>query len=92
MTERTSMMTTYAPSGAGFAVAAMYDKWRVATSAYCDIVDKQLLYRLECHDNTDEVFILARGMADSRKIRRQTRKTGDIPNDGGMVYNIRNID
>ena len=53
----------YDPVDQGFFPVVFFEQWRVAVLNYCDIVEKNLLYRLERHTQTDEVFVLQRGQA-----------------------------
>ena len=80
----------YNPKEQGFFPVVFFGQWRVAVLNYCDIVEKELLYRLERHVETDEVFVLQKGGAwlilggsgdDPANVET-------FPMETGVVYNI----
>ena len=81
----------YATRENGFFPSVIFDRWRVAFLNYFDVVEKELLYRLERHFQTDEVFVLLRGKAwligagDEDKPKAPKA----FPMEPGTIYNIR---
>lgn len=85
-----SGVNVYAPREEGFFPVVFFGQWRVAVLNYCDIVEKNALYRLERHVETDEVFVLQNGQA-----WLILGGSGDAPSavetfpmEEGAVYNI----
>lgn len=81
----------FAPKENNFNPVVIYDNWRVAVLNYFDVVEKELLYRLERHTGTDEVFVLQKGEAwlilgEDGKI---PAKVETFPMETGTVYNIK---
>lgn len=83
-------ISAYAPKEQGFFPVVFFGQWRVAVLNYCDIVEKDALYRLERHVETDEVFVLQKGQA-----WLILGGSGDapacvetFPMETGVVYNI----
>ena len=50
-------------AGGGYEVLARFQNWRVAVITYAARFERQNLYRLERHMETDEVFVLMDGEA-----------------------------
>ena len=75
----------------GFFPFVFFNGWRVAVLNYFDIVEKELLYRLERHSQTDEVFVLLNGEAwligAGEEAEPKEPKTFRM--EQGAVYNIR---
>ena len=83
-------ISAYAPKEQGFFPVVFFEQWRVAVLNYCDIVEKETLYRLERHTETDEVFVLQKGQAwlilggsDAEPSAVET-----FPMEEAVVYNI----
>lgn len=67
-----------------------FGQWRVAILNYCDIVERETLYRLERHSETDEVFVLKRGQAwlILGGSAEEPSSIETFPMEEGLVYNI----
>ena len=80
----------FSPREQGFFPVVFFGQWRVAVLNYCDIVEREKLYRLERHVETDEVFVLQKGQAwlilgGDAEIPGQIEA---FPMEENVVYNI----
>lgn len=91
MDKKITGMDTYDCRENGFHPLIFCNDWRVAVLNYFDVVEKDLIYRMERHPETDEVFVLRNGSAwlilggDSDHPEDVTT----FPMEDGLIYNIR---
>ena len=81
---------SFSPQEQGFFPVVFFGQWRVAVLNYCDIVEKDELYRLEQHVETDEVFVLQKGKAwlilgENGEVPEHV---STFPMEKNVVYNI----
>lgn len=75
----------------GFHPIIICNDWRVAVLNYFDVVEKELLYRMERHPETDEVFVLRDGSAwlILGSDAPEPEAIEAFPMESGKIYNIR---
>ena len=91
MEKKIAGVDTYLCRENGFHPIIICNDWRVAVLNYFDVVEKELLCRMERHPETDEVFVLRDGSAWLITGGDGARPDGieTFPMESGTIYNIR---
>jgi cupin superfamily acireductone dioxygenase involved in methionine salvage len=83
------LFETYDTKGIGYDKLFHFESWRVARLNYIDELSIQKLNFIECHQETDEVFVLLEGKCDMVLLKEEHPKTFiHLPLEKKRIYKI----
>ena len=83
------LFETYDVKGIGYEKLFHFGSWRVARLNYIEELDLHKLNFIECHQETDEVFVLLNGSCDMVLLKHNDPKSfTHLPLEKNRVYKI----
>ncbi|MEF3692622.1 MAG: hypothetical protein V3569_00435 [Acholeplasmataceae bacterium] len=83
------LFETFDAKGIGYEKLFHYGSWRIARLNYIEELDLEKLNFIECHQETDEVFVLLNGTCDMVLLKDQHSKSFvHLPLEKKRIYKI----